>query len=105
MFTSFQVILVYVPFMPFEFKPGDMVDKVMRKAKEGQQQSSGGNTGGSGGAQSRGSSAGAHGHSGSKAMGMVARAMLALAAAVAVAKQSWSEGLSAADWGASDDVG
>lgn len=61
MFTAFQVILVYVPFMPFEFRPGEMVDKIIEKAKEGQQsgQGGGGSGGGSGGSSGTTSSGGA----------------------------------------------
>lgn len=44
MFTCFLVMMSYVPFMPFELKPGALVDKLLEKAK----QASGG-SGGSGG--------------------------------------------------------
>ena len=33
MYTAFLVMLVYVPFMPFEFRPGDMVDQLLQKAR------------------------------------------------------------------------
>jgi hypothetical protein len=105
MFTSFQVILVYVPFMPFEFKPGDMVDKVIEKAKEGQQQSSGGNTGGSGGAQSRGSSAGAHGHSGGKSHGHGGKSHASASGGGGGGETKLVGGPLGPHWGASDDVG
>jgi uncharacterized membrane protein YgcG len=60
MFTAFQVILVYVPFVPFEFRPGDFVDKISEKAKESSSQATSGGGGGSGG----GNSSGGHGNSG-----------------------------------------
>lgn len=34
MFTAFLVMLSYVPFAPFELRPGEMVDKVMEKAEK-----------------------------------------------------------------------
>lgn len=34
MFTCFLVMMSYVPFMPFELKPGEMVDKLLQKAQE-----------------------------------------------------------------------
>ncbi|HEY9787375.1 MAG TPA: hypothetical protein V6D17_18440 [Candidatus Obscuribacterales bacterium] len=34
MFTAFLVMMGYVPFAPFELKPGEMVDKVMEKAEK-----------------------------------------------------------------------
>lgn len=45
MYTAFMVILAYVPFMPFEFRPGEMVSKVLEKAE---QASKGGGGGGGG---------------------------------------------------------
>ncbi len=44
MFTCFLVMMSYVPFMPFELKPGELVDRLLDKAK----QASGGGGGGSG---------------------------------------------------------
>lgn len=44
MFTCFLVMMSYVPFMPFELKPGALVDKLLDKAK----QASGGGGGGGG---------------------------------------------------------
>lgn len=38
MFISFLVIMTYVPFNPFDFKPGDMVQKIMDKADEAVQE-------------------------------------------------------------------
>jgi len=37
-YTAFLVMLAYVPFHALEFRPGDLVDKLMEKAKVGQQQ-------------------------------------------------------------------
>jgi hypothetical protein len=34
MYAAFMVIICYVPFMPFEFKPGEMVAKVLEKAEQ-----------------------------------------------------------------------
>jgi hypothetical protein len=34
MFTAFQMLLCYVPFIPFEFRPGEMVDKAIEQAKQ-----------------------------------------------------------------------
>jgi hypothetical protein len=48
-FTAFGVILTYVPFMPFDYKPGEMVAKVLEKASQAQQGASGGGGGGGGG--------------------------------------------------------
>jgi uncharacterized membrane protein YgcG len=66
MFTAFGIILVYVPFIPFEFRPGDMVDKISQKAQEGSShavQSGGGGSGGggSGGGGGGGGRGGANG--------------------------------------------
>ncbi|MFN8549924.1 MAG: hypothetical protein U0103_00450 [Candidatus Obscuribacterales bacterium] len=33
-YTAFMVILLYVPFSPFEYKPGDMVTQIMSKAEQ-----------------------------------------------------------------------
>jgi hypothetical protein len=33
MYTAFLVMLVYVPFAPFDFRPGDMVDQLLQKAR------------------------------------------------------------------------
>ncbi len=46
MFTCFLVMMSYVPFMPFELRPGELVDKLLVKAKE----ASKGGGGGQGGA-------------------------------------------------------
>jgi hypothetical protein len=46
MFTCFLVMMSYVPFMPFELRPGELVDKLLAKAKEA--------TGGGGGGGSSG---------------------------------------------------
>jgi len=43
MFTCFLVLMSYVPFMPFEMRPGELVDKLLDKAQQA--------TGGGGGAQ------------------------------------------------------
>ncbi len=40
MFISFLVIMTYVPFNPFDFKPGDMVQQIMAKAEEAVQEAS-----------------------------------------------------------------
>lgn len=32
-YTAFLVMLVYVPFAPFDFRPGDMVDQLLQKAR------------------------------------------------------------------------
>lgn len=45
-FTAFMVILTYVPFMPFDYKPGEMVAKVLEKASQAQQGAGGGGGGG-----------------------------------------------------------
>lgn len=42
-YTAFLVMLTYVPFMPFDFRPGEMVDQMISKA-----QASGGAGGGAG---------------------------------------------------------
>jgi hypothetical protein len=34
MLVVFLVMMMYVPFAPFEVKPGEMVDKILDKAKE-----------------------------------------------------------------------
>lgn len=39
MFTCFLVMMSYVPFMPFDMRPGDMVDKLLAKAQELQKSS------------------------------------------------------------------
>jgi len=44
MLTCFLVLMSYVPFMPFELRPGELVDKLLDKAKEAS-----GNSGGRGG--------------------------------------------------------
>lgn len=61
-FTAFMTILVWVPFQPFEFRPGDMVDKVLERAQQ-----AGGGGGGSGG--SGGGKGGAAGSSGNPQAG------------------------------------
>lgn len=33
-YTAFMVILLYVPFVPFDYKPGEMVTKILQKAEE-----------------------------------------------------------------------
>ena len=52
-FTAFMTILVWVPFQPFEFRPGDMVDKVLERA---QQAGGGGGGAGAGGGKAGGAS-------------------------------------------------
>jgi len=52
MFAAFMVIICYVPFMPFEFKPGEMVAKVLEKAEQAGKGGGGGGGGGEDGAQS-----------------------------------------------------
>jgi hypothetical protein len=56
MFAAFMVIICYVPFMPFEFRPGEMVQKVLEKAEQSQKGGGGGGGGGGGedGANSNG---------------------------------------------------
>ncbi len=49
MYTAFMVIICYVPFMPFEFKPGEMVAKVLEKAEQAGKGGGGGGGGGDGG--------------------------------------------------------
>jgi hypothetical protein len=49
MYTAFMVILTYVPFLPFDYKPGEMVSKLLEKAAEAQQAAGGGGGGGGGG--------------------------------------------------------
>lgn len=34
-YTAFMVMLTYVPFLPFDFRPGDLVDKLMEHSGEG----------------------------------------------------------------------
>jgi hypothetical protein len=34
MFVCFLIMMSYVPFCPFECKPGEMVDKILQKAQE-----------------------------------------------------------------------
>ena len=58
MYTAFMVIICYVPFMPFEFNPSEMVQKVLDKAEQSQQSGSGGG-GGGGGSGGRQNSTGA----------------------------------------------
>lgn len=59
-YTAFMVILLYVPFVPFEYKPGEMVSKILQKAEELQQAASSGGGGGGGG----GHGGGGGGHAG-----------------------------------------
>lgn len=33
-YTAFMVILLYVPFVPFDYKPGEMVTKILQKAED-----------------------------------------------------------------------
>ncbi len=33
-YTAFMVILLYVPFVPFDYKPGEMVSKILQKAED-----------------------------------------------------------------------
>jgi hypothetical protein len=40
MFISFLVIMTYVPFNPFDFKPGEMVQQIMSKSDEAVQEAS-----------------------------------------------------------------
>jgi hypothetical protein len=49
MYSAFMVIICYVPFMPFEFKPGEMVAKVLEKAEQAGKGGGGGGGGGDGG--------------------------------------------------------
>lgn len=67
MFTAFMAILTFVPFNPFEFRPGEIVSHILEKAqqhaaKAGQTGAGAGGTGGNGGA----GPAGAPGPMGSK---------------------------------------
>ncbi len=34
-YTAFMVMLTYVPFLPFDFRPGDLVDKLLEHSSEG----------------------------------------------------------------------
>ena len=61
MHAAFTAILLMVPFNPFEFKPGDIVAKVLEKAQ--QQTAKGGGTGGVGGGGGAGGGGGT-GHGG-----------------------------------------
>lgn len=49
MFTCFLVMMSYVPFMPFELRPGELVDKLLAKAKESTLGGGGGSPAGNGG--------------------------------------------------------
>lgn len=49
MYTAFMVILTYVPFMPFDFKPGEMASKMLEKASKAAEGGKGGGGGGGGG--------------------------------------------------------
>lgn len=51
MFMCFLVMMCYVPFSPFELKPGELVDRLLSKAKE---MSGGGGSGSPGGAGANG---------------------------------------------------
>lgn len=42
MFAAFMVMMTYVPFMPFEFRPGELAAKVLEKANEFSKGSGGG---------------------------------------------------------------
>lgn len=62
-YVAFMVILLYVPFVPFEYKPGEMVSKILEKAEQLKDAAaSGANSGGGGGG---GGGGGAHGGRGS----------------------------------------
>jgi len=54
-YTSFMALLLFVPFQPFDFRPGEIVGKVLEKAAQG----GAGGAGGSGGGCGSGGSAGA----------------------------------------------
>ncbi|MBS1957172.1 MAG: hypothetical protein JST89_23485 [Cyanobacteria bacterium SZAS-4] len=59
-YTAFMVILLYVPFVPFDYKPGEMVTKILQKAEElkseGAKGAKGGGGGGGGGNGHKGAS-------------------------------------------------
>lgn len=42
MLGCFMVMMMYVPFAPFELKPGELVDRLLEKAKEAQENGAGG---------------------------------------------------------------
>ena len=42
MLGCFMVMMMYVPFAPFELKPGELVDRLMEKAKEANENGAGG---------------------------------------------------------------
>ena len=44
-YTAFVVMLTYIPFMPFEFKPGAMVSSLLAKAGQASGAASGGASG------------------------------------------------------------
>jgi hypothetical protein len=63
MFTAFMAMLLFVPFNPFEFRPGEVVSHVLEKAqqqagKAGQSSGSGAGTGPSGGSGNGGGNGG-----------------------------------------------
>jgi hypothetical protein len=62
MFTAFMAILMFVPFNPFEFRPGEIVSHVLEKAQ--QQAGRAGQSGAGGGNQQGGSGTGAQGTGG-----------------------------------------
>lgn len=61
-FTAFMGILVFVPFQPFDFRPGEIISQVLEKA----QQASGGGGGSGGGGSGGGSGGGGSNTAGSK---------------------------------------
>jgi len=60
MFTAFMVIMMYVPFMPWSFKPGEMVSEVMNKVSQ-MKEASGNDMAGSGAEVESGSSSSSQG--------------------------------------------
>lgn len=68
MYTAFMAILTFVPFNPFEFRPGEIVSHVLEKAQQhaGKAGQTGAGTGGSGGGNGGAGPAGASGPMGAK---------------------------------------
>src|SRR5262249_52547516 len=52
-YTSFMALLLFVPFQPFDFRPGEIVGKVLEKAAQGGAGGAGGPLGGGGSCRCR----------------------------------------------------
>ncbi len=63
-YTAFMVILLYVPFVPFDYKPGEMVSKILQKAEELKSEGAKGGKGGGGGGGGNGHKGGSHSNQG-----------------------------------------